>query len=590
MIEDLSSVPSTPGVYQFFNEKEVIYIGKAKILNKRVRSYFTKSIKDRKTEKIKKQAIRVETFSTHTEAEALILEQQLIKECKPKFNILLRDDKTYPFIHFDCEHEFPSLSLKRNKQAINENYFGPFVSAKFTKQQIKDLQKLFNLRNCADSTFANRSRPCIEYQMKRCSAPCVGNISKHQYFEDVLSAKRFLTSERKQLKAILKKKMEKHASRLEFEEAAHFKQKIEAIKILEKESQITTKPIDLDIISIAFDGQAKGLALLSIRGGRMQSTKTLFFKDSFNDDLDFLVQRVCFAHYQQKSQIASRIFINTHLKEKKILEEGLSKKFDKQVKFITSKSRSNAKFIALANLNAKQILVNKLSNKEKYKSGFLDLDNIFHQVGQTHTLECIDISHHGGGFAKASIVHFSSKGKEKKNYRTFNIPAELAGNDTGSIEYVVQHRLSKNRNHPTYLLIDGGKIQLNAALKAKPSDVKTNVLCVAKGANRKILTETIFSLKGQIELTNNSHALNLLLSARDEAHRFAIKANKLAKTKAMRSSVLDNIRGIGPLRKRVLMQKFKSIANLKAASAEEISSIPSISVNLANEIIMSLKV
>ncbi len=200
MIADLKHVPTNPGVYQFFNDKEIIYIGKAKNLNKRVRSYFTKAIKDRKTEQIKQQAIRVETFTTHSETEALILEQQLIKEYKPKFNILLRDDKTYPFIFFASKHAYPSIHLKRSKQAVSEDYYGPYTSAKLVRDQLKELQKIFKLRNCADSTFANRSRPCIEYQMKRCSAPCVDFISKEDYLEDISAAKQYLTAEKKQLK------------------------------------------------------------------------------------------------------------------------------------------------------------------------------------------------------------------------------------------------------------------------------------------------------------------------------------------------------------------------------------------------------
>lgn len=589
MIEGFSNVPSTPGVYQFFDDREIIYIGKAKVLNKRVRSYFTKSIKDRKTEKIKNQCTRVETFSTHTEAEALILEQQLIKEYKPKFNILLRDDKTYPFIYFDYDHKFPSISLKRNRQAINENYFGPFVSAKFAKQQIKDLQKLFKIRNCADSTFANRSRACIEYQMKRCSAPCVRNISFNNYLEDVSNAKRFLTSERRQLKNIFKDTMKKHAARLNFEEAQKIKEKINAIEVLEKESQITTKPIDLDIISIAIKHQATGVALLSVRGGRIQCTKTYFFKDSFDNNLDNLLQRVCFTHYQQKSQIAPKILVNINLKEKAVLEEGLSKKFDQPVKLVTSKNKNNMRFQALANLNAAQAIINKLGEADKFKEHFKALGSIFNAVNQKHTLECIDISHHSGGFSKAAIVHFSSKGKEKKYYRTYNIPSKLAANDIGSIEYVVHKRLGKNKNHPTYLLIDGGKNQLNAALKAKPHDSKVNILSIAKGANRKILTETIFTFKGDSELPTNSFALKFLLLARDEAHRFAIKANRMAKQKSMQYSILDTIDGVGPKTKTRLMKQFKSLKNLSNTSIEEMVKISGITRQIALNIKTKIK-
>ena len=235
MIKDLSHVPNKPGVYQFFDRSKIIYIGKAKDLNKRVRSYFTPAIKDRKTEQIKKQAIKVETFATHSETEALILEQQLIKEYKPKFNILLRDDKTYPFIYFLGSHDFPSIHLKRSKQAIDENFYGPYTNARLVRDQIKELQKIFRLRNCSNSTFNNRSRPCIEYQMKRCSAPCVNLISKSDYAEDISSAQRYLTSEKKQIKKILKEKMQRHSELLQFEEADRYKKRLDSIISLEDE-------------------------------------------------------------------------------------------------------------------------------------------------------------------------------------------------------------------------------------------------------------------------------------------------------------------------------------------------------------------
>jgi len=588
VITNLSKVPSTPGVYQFFDSKEIIYIGKAKTLNKRVKSYFTKSIKDRKTQKIKEQAVRVETFSTHSEIEALILEQQLIKEYKPKFNILLRDDKTYPYIYFNSQHSFPSLELKRNKQAINENYYGPYVSAKFARQQIKDLQKIFKLRNCSDSTFANRSRPCIEFQMKRCSAPCVNKITNTQYLMDVESAKQFLTSERKQLKTTFKTKMEQHARSLNFEEAELFKQRIIALEKLEEDSTISSQPIDIDIIAHSCNSESTGVALVSVRGGRVQVTKTYYFKENLNDNLDELLQRICFGYYQHRSQIASKVLITARLKNKKILQEALSQRLNHKVRLVHSKNKHTLSFVALANLNAQQIIRNQSLGKETYGDHFTELLSHFSISENYPTLECIDISHHSGSFSKASVVHFSAKGKVKSNYRTYNIPKDLAGNDTGSIQFAVEKRFSKNKLPPLILLIDGGKPQLKAALRAKPNSAKTLILSVAKGANRKTLTETIYTSEGQIDIKQHSLSLKLLLSARDEAHRFAIKANRKAKTTSVKKSKLDEIKGIGSIRKTVLIKQFKSLENIKSASIEEIQSLPSFSANLARVILESL--
>ena len=588
MITDLSKVPSTPGVYQFFDSKEIIYIGKAKTLNKRVKSYFTKSIKDRKTQKIKEQAVRVETFSTHSEIEALILEQQLIKEYKPKFNILLRDDKTYPYIYFNSQHSFPSLELKRNKQAINENYYGPYVSAKFARQQIKDLQKIFKLRNCADSTFANRSRPCIEFQMKRCSAPCVNKITNTQYLMDVESAKQFLTSERKQLKTTFKTKMEQHARSLNFEEAELFKQRIIALEKLEEDSTISSQPIDIDIIAHSCNSKSTGVALVSVRGGRVQVTKTYYFKENLNDNLDELLQRICFGYYQHPSQIASQVLITARLKNKKILQEALSQRLNQKVRLLHSKNKHTLSFVALANLNAQQIIRNQSLGKETYGDHFTELLSHFSISENYPTLECIDISHHSGSFSKASVVHFSAKGKVKSHYRTYNIPKDLAGNDTGSIQFAVAKRFANNRLPPLILLIDGGKPQLKAALQVKPKSAKTLILSVAKGANRKLLTETIYTSQGQIDIKQHSLSLRLLLAARDEAHRFAIKANRKAKTNSVKKSKLDEIKGIGSFRKKALIKHFKSLEKIKSASIEDIESLPSFSANLARVILESL--
>ena len=316
MIEDLSHVPNKPGVYQFFDSSNIIYIGKAKDLNKRVRSYFTPAIKDRKTEQIKKQAVKVETFATHSETEALILEQQLIKEYKPKFNILLRDDKTYPFIYFLGSHDFPSIHLKRSKQAIDENFYGPYTNARLVRDQIKELQKIFRLRNCSNSTFSNRSRPCIEYQMKRCSAPCVDFISKSDYAEDISSAKRYLTSEKKYIKKNLKEKMQRHSELLQFEDADRYKKRLDSIISLEDETSINIHQIDIDIWHGTFEHRT-GLAKISVRDGKVRSTKTYLIDSDATSDIDSVFRRAIFHNYIHKNQIPSKILIANKISERK---------------------------------------------------------------------------------------------------------------------------------------------------------------------------------------------------------------------------------------------------------------------------------
>jgi len=559
VINDLSHVPNKPGVYQFFDENKIIYIGKGKDLKKRVSSYFTRAIKDRKTEQIKKSALRVETIATHTEAEALILEQQLIKEHKPKFNILLRDDKTYPYIYFDLGHKFPSIKLKRSKQAINACYFGPYTSAKLVREQIRSLQKIFKLRNCSDSTFSNRSRPCIEFQMKRCSAPCVNYISSSNYLQEIDRAKLYLTSEKKQLKKVFHRKMSFHADKLEFEEAAEFKKRIAILKHLEAESKISTIPITLDILHFSLDNKQIGVALLAIRDGKLQSTRTCYFKDIYQkDDIEELIQSIVIQHYRSINQLPKKILILNKILTSNLIEEALYKKFLRRVRIIFTASGHVKSFAEIAKLNSKQAIHNYSAKPPLYEEHFKELSRVFKISYSNISLECLDISHHSGSKPKAGLAHFNIYGPQKKYYRTYSIPNSFGGNDIASIKFAVEKRLQLKNAPPSILLIDGGILQLNAALLAK-NNSRTIILSIKKGSKRKSLTETIYSKEGNEDININSRLFSLLIKARDEAHRFAIRANRIAKSKSIKSSKLDTILGIGPHRKMLLLKEFKSI-------------------------------
>tara|TARA_B100001121_G_scaffold297291_1_gene303555 strand:+ start:15 stop:1775 length:1761 start_codon:yes stop_codon:yes gene_type:complete len=581
MIKDLSHVPNKPGVYQFFNGSKIIYIGKAKDLNKRVRSYFTPAIKDRKTEQIKKQAIKVETFSTHSETEALILEQQLIKEYKPKFNILLRDDKTYPFIYFLGSHDFPSIHLKRSKQAIDENFYGPYTNARLVRDQIKELQKIFRLRNCSNSTFNNRSRPCIEYQMKRCSAPCVNLISKSDYAEDISSAQRYLTSEKKQIKKILKEKMQRHSELLQFEEANRYKKRLDSIIALEDEASINIHPLDIDIWHGSFE-QKTGLAKISVRSGKVRSTKTYLIDSDASSELDNVFRRAIFHNYLHKSQIPNKILIANKILERKLLQEALEKRFRKKINIYSKAPKGSKSFLDLAKLNSKQILINS-KNKEPMKPAFDELMQKFKLDIVSPTMDCIDISHHSGSNPKAGIIRFNINGPDKKFYRAYNLPKELGGNDPGSIAFAISKRLEKKNEKPDILLVDGGIAQLNV-LTSKIKNRDILILAIEKGSHRKVLTENIYSLNGQETIDVNSKLFNLLVRARDEAHRFAIKANRKAKRIDMQVSILDSIRGIGPKTKERLFNEFKSIDAILNSAVDDLKNIKGVDGRIASEI------
>ncbi|MEK9779884.1 MAG: excinuclease ABC subunit UvrC [Gammaproteobacteria bacterium] len=584
MIHDFSKVPRNPGVYQFFDKKEIIYIGKAKNLNKRVRSYFTKAIKDRKTEQIKQQAQRVETFTTHTETEALILEQQLIKEYKPKFNILLRDDKTYPFIFFSSKHDYPSIQLKRSKQSLSEDYYGPYTSAKLVKDQLKELQKIFKLRNCEDSTFANRSRPCIEYQMKRCSAPCVKLISKADYAEDISSAKEYLTAEKKQLKNQLINKMETHAAKLEFEEAEHVHKRLLRINALEQEAAVSIKPITLDIWHASFSKHASGIAKLSVRDGRIQATKTYFLDENHANNIDEMFQSVLFHHYRFLQNLPRKLLIVNQLKENKLLKKAIEKKFATTSTFLNHTPKGGAPFVRLTKLNSSQAILNQQAKTAIFKQAFEELQKLCNKGTNKLILDCIDISHHSGFHPKAAIVRFNINGPVKKYYRAYNIPKHLGANDTGSIIFALNKRLHQKNTPPSVLLIDGGEQQLNAA---KHADNINNIvlLAIKKGSNRKAYTETIYSAKGQEDISIRSELYKLLTKARDEAHRFAIKANRNAKLSSIKGGKLDTIKGIGPFKRNMLIKKYGSVKNILKQPHSELSSNPGINEALANAIL-----
>ena len=293
---DLSQIPKTPGIYKFFSNNKIIYIGKAKNLKIRVSSYFGKSIKDRKTHQIKKLTDKIETFSTQSEAEALLLEQSLIKENLPRFNILLRDDKTYPYIHFSMNDRFPSISLKRSKHSVSRDYFGPFVSASAVKSTLKDLQKIFKIRNCNNSTFSNRSRPCIEHQMQRCSAPCVGTINESDYSEDISSAQYYLSSSSKKTKNILLSQMEKFSNQQEFEKANEIKKRIYSLELLQQEQSINNNLISIDFFSFVFKFGKTGVCILSMREGKVRGTKTYFFNEDYSSENDQLFQSLFFSY------------------------------------------------------------------------------------------------------------------------------------------------------------------------------------------------------------------------------------------------------------------------------------------------------
>ena len=585
---NLKKVPNTPGVYKFFNRKEIIYIGKAKDLRKRVSSYFGKSLKDRKTSQIKFLTDKIETFSTKNEVEALLLEQTLIKENKPKFNILLRDDKTYPYIYFSLDHKFPGIYSKRTKKGVDNKFFGPFVSSEAVKKSIKEIQKIFKLRNCSDNTFANRTRPCIEFQMKRCSAPCVQKINKVDYFEDVTSAKSFLSSSDTKTIEKLTKDIEKAVLKLEFEKAAELRDRLERINLIKQEQSVVTMAGNVDIFSVSSEMSYLGISIIVVRSGKIRGTKTHLIKQAYFNSLDDIYQSAIFNFYDNQTDIPQKILCAYKLQNKKILEEMFHTKHELKVKIIHSPSSSIRPIFNLCKLNAIQVIKNHISKEEKYTFAFNELGSF---IGQKNIekIEAYDVSHISGENGVASCIVFSKTGPNKKDYRLFNIPNDLSGNDTGSLEHVLNRRIkyfTDPKIKPDLLLVDGGNNQLKFVQSVidKSDHKKLKVISIVKGAGRIKATETIISKDGIVELDKKSKAFLLLQEIRDESHRFAIRAQRNKKRKTIKKSELDEINGVGKILKTRLIRRFKSIQKIKEASLQELMTVNGINEKIAYKI------
>ena len=585
---NLKHIPKTPGIYKFFSKNKIIYIGKAKNLKTRVSSYFGQSIKDRKTQKIKNLTDKIETFSTPTEAGALLLEQSLIKENLPRFNILLRDDKTYPYIHFSMSHQFPSVSMKRSKHSVSKDFFGPFISASAVKSSIKDLQKIFKVRNCSNSTFSNRSRPCIEHQMQRCSAPCVGIINENNYMEDISSAQHYLSYSGKKAKNLMLSQMQKFSDQQDFEKANEVKKRISTLDLLQQEQSINSNLTSVDFFSCIFKHGRTGACILSIRDGKIRGTKTYYFKDNHYSEIDQLLHSLIFSYYQNAFSLPDKILLTFKSNNLDLIYEAIKMKFNQSVR-ISAKVPIGAKQLSkLSILNAKQIIENKTKASDRYLHSISDLQKKLGTKNRNLSIEGYDISHLSGTNAVASCVRFNEEGPDKRLYRIFNIPLELSGNDTGSLAHAIKRRILKKaiNSLPNIILIDGGQLQLNAVLDVfNAMDIQPPiVLSIVKGSKRIRASETILSQNGIIEISKDSAGFRLLQQVRDESHRFALKNSRNKKNKETKYSTLNLIEGLGPVMQKRLINKFKSLKNIKNASSNDLLLIPGISKKLCERI------
>jgi len=482
--------------------------------------------------------------------------------------------------------KFPSISMKRSKHAVSKDYFGPFISAYAVKSTIKDLQKIYQIRNCSNSTFRNRSRPCIEHQMQRCSAPCVEHISEIDYSADISSSQNYLASTGKKSRNLMLSQMKKLADECNFEKAQELKQRIASLDILQQEQSFSTNLSSIDFFACIEKHGKTGACILSAREGKIRGTKTYFFKENLLDNLDSLLQSLVFTYYQNTFSLPEKIIFTAKPKNLNLIGEAIKLKFSQSINISCSTPSSTKQLVKLAIFNANQVIENKIGKSEKYDHA---MKNLSHHLGLNKTrllIEGYDVSHHAGKYAVASLVKFSNQGPEKKLYKLYNIPALYGGNDIGSLENVLKRRINRAEENslPDIILIDGGKAQLNAALRIFKQKHKPIILSIVKGAKRVRATETILSKEGILEIPVNSPGFNLLQQIRDESHRFALRSNRMKKNHSSKWSILDNIPGVGLRRKLALLKSFKSLKAIRSASINELCKTEGVSIKMATEI------
>lgn len=601
----LADVPHLPGVYRMYDDKDtIIYVGKAKDLKKRLSSYFRTQLASKKTEALVAHIARIETTITHSETEALLLEHNYIKENQPKYNVLLRDDKSYPYILL-TKHKHPRLTLFRGSKKIAGEYFGPYPNAGAVRETLNLLQKIFPIRQCEDSYYKNRSRPCLQYQIGRCLAPCVeGYYSQEEYDQQVNLVRLFLQGKDGQVVEHLVQKMEKAAEELDFEGAARFRDQIQSVRAVQEKQFVSNERLDdLDIISIAYQHGIACVHILFIRQGKVLGNRSYFPKVPNNTDLTELADTFVGQFYLQMNAhrtIPNQIILDHPLSEADALAEVLSAQAGHKVIIIDKTVRGDkSRYLALAKTNAQAALTLQLKQDSRIHSRYEALKEVL-QMPEIKRMECFDISHTMGEQTVASCVVFDENGPLKSDYRRFNIEGITGGDDYAAMEQVLRKRYERDlepEKIPDIIFIDGGKGQLNRALNTFETlnvnwdKRKPLLIGVAKGVERKAGMETLIISKWdkEIHLPPDSLALHLIQHIRDESHNHAISGHRKKRQKAFTESGLESIAGVGAKRRQALLKYLGGMQGVKSATLEEIQSVPGISKALAEVIFDTLQ-
>ncbi|ELV8552690.1 excinuclease ABC subunit UvrC [Vibrio fluvialis] len=602
-ISFLKTVTNQPGVYRMYNtEAEVIYVGKAKDLKKRLSSYFRKKIDSEKTRALVSHIDKIDVTVTHTETEALILEHNYIKQYLPKYNVLLRDDKSYPFI-FISGHRHPRLSMHRGAKKRKGEYFGPYPDSGAVRETLHLIQKIFPVRQCEDTVYSNRTRPCLMYQIGRCAGPCVSTIiSDDDYAELVNYVRLFLQGKDKQVLEILIEKMEKASMTLRFEDAAKFRDQIQAIRRVQEQQFVSEDSMDdMDVLGFA---QEKGIAcihILMIRQGKVLGSRSHFPKIPQNTSQEEVFESFLSQYYLSHNEartIPSRIILNEGLLvDAKPMQDALAQLAGRKVTFHVNPTGTRGRYLKLSNTNALTAITTKINHKMTINQRFKALQDEL-SIENILRMECFDISHTMGESTIASCVVFNQEGPVKQEYRRYNITGITGGDDYAAMGQVLERRYGKQLDVdkiPDIIFIDGGKGQLNRAHEIMTQcwqdwPKRPRLIGIAKGVTRKPGLETLITTDGdEFHLPSDAPALHLIQHIRDESHNHAIAGHRAKRGKTRRTSALEGIEGVGPKRRQALLKYMGGLQELKRATVEEIAKVPGISHSLAEIIYQTLK-
>jgi len=599
----LKTVTNQPGVYRMYNaEAVVIYVGKAKDLKKRLSSYFRKKVDSEKTRALVSHIDKIDVTITHTETEALILEHNYIKQYLPKYNVLLRDDKSYPYI-FISGHKHPRLSMHRGAKKKKGEYFGPYPDSGAVRETLHLIQKIFPVRQCEDTVYANRTRPCLMYQIGRCAAPCVSSvISDEDYAELVNYVKLFLKGKDKLVLETLIEKMELASRQLRFEDAASFRDQIQAIRRVQEQQFVSEDTMeDMDVLGFAQENGIACIHILMIRQGKVLGSRSHFPKIPHNTEREevfesFLTQYYL-AHNEARS-IPTRLILNEGLFDDIApLQSALTEVAGRKIYFHINPTGTRSRYLKLANTNALTAITTKINHKMTINQRFKELQEVL-AIDSITRMECFDISHTMGESTIASCVVFNNEGPVKPEYRRYNISGITGGDDYAAMGQALERRYSKQLDVdkiPDIIFIDGGKGQLNRAHEIIAQywgdwPKRPNMIGIAKGVTRKPGLETLITLDGEeFNLPSDAPALHLIQHIRDESHNHAIAGHRAKRGKTRRTSALEGIEGVGPKRRQSLLKYMGGLQELKRASVEEIAKVPGISHSLAENIYQALK-